>query len=197
MTDETKTSAARKLRFAVALLAVAIALLAFEAFYYFSAPPMDEEQRMLLTWQGIRAPDFSVTTIDGQTIHLADLKGKRVILNFWATWCVPCQVELPNFIKLRAETSPTNVVIIGLSTDDAATQKTFAQRCGINYALAVLQNVPSPYQDIITIPVTMTIDRNGVIQEAVLGPQDLKTLEKFANESDFSGTVKSAPDAAK
>jgi peroxiredoxin len=198
MADEITTTAAnpspQKFRFAVTLLAVAVALLAFEAVYYFSAPPLDQEQKALLAWEGVRAPDFSVTNLDGQAVRLADLKGKRVIVNFWATWCVPCLVEIPNFTKLRAETSPTNLVVIGLSTDDAATQKKFAQRNGINFPLAILQNVPSPYQDIDKIPVTMVIDRNGVIQHAVLGPQDLKALEKFAVEADFSGQVKSPPD---
>jgi peroxiredoxin len=197
MNDEPKSFAdkpsQRNFRFALTLLAVALALLAYESFYYFSAPPLDEEQKALVAWEGVRAPDFSVTNVDGQTIRLADLKSKRVIVNFWATWCVPCLVEVPNFIKLRAETSATNVVILGLSTDDTATQKTFAQRNGINYPLAILQNVPSPYQDMIKIPVTLVIDRDGVIQHAVLGPQDLKTLEKFSAEADFSGTVKPAP----
>ena len=184
----------RKFRFALTLLAVALALLAYVSFYYFSAPPLDADQKALLAWEGVRAPDFSVTNVDGQAVRLADLKGKRVILNFWATWCVPCLVEIPNFIKLRAETSPTNVVVLGLSADDAATQKTFAQRNGINYPLAILQNVPSPYRDIDKIPVTMVIDRNGVIQRVLFYAQDFKTLEKSAAEADFSGTVKSTPD---
>ena len=199
MTDEIKTTAdkasSQKFRFAVTLLTVVVALLAFESFYYFSAPPLDEEQKALLAWEGVHAPDFSVTNLDGQAIRLADLKGKRVIVNFWATWCMPCLVEIPNFIKLRAETSPTNVVILGLSTDDAATQKTFAQRNGVNYPLAILQNVPSPYQDIVKIPVTMVIDRNGVIQRVLFYAQDLKTLEKFSNETDYSGTVKASPNS--
>lgn len=196
MNEEIKAAAnpsPRKFRFVVTLLVVTLALLLFEALYYFSAPPMDEEQKMLLTWEGVRAPDFTVTNLDGQPVHLADLKGKRVILNFWATWCVPCLSEVPNFVKLRAEMSATNVFILGLSTEDTATQKTFEQRAGINYPLALLQNVPTPYQDIIKIPVTLVIDRNGMIQHAILGPQELKALEKFASEADYAGPVKSAP----
>jgi peroxiredoxin len=196
MTDEIKTSTdgarSKYFRFASTLMAVALALLAYVSFYYFSAPPLDADQKALVAWEGVRAPDFSVTNVDGQAVRLADLKGKRVVLNFWATWCEPCLVEIPNFIKLRAETSPTNVVILGLSADDAATQKTFAQRNGINYPLAILQNVPSPYQDIEEIPVTMVIDRNGVIQRVLFYAQDFKTLKKFAAEPDFAGTAKAA-----
>ena len=199
MTDEIKTSATNtsppKLRFAVTLLAVAVALLAFEAFYYFSAPPLDEEQKALLAWEGVRAPDFTVTNLDGQAIRLSDLKGKRVLVNFWATYCPPCLEETPNFVKLHAETSPANVAIIGLNTEDMATQKVFAQRNGVNYPLAILQNVPSPYQDIVKIPVTLVIDRNGVIQHVLFYAQDLKTLETFAAEADFAGALKAAPTA--
>jgi peroxiredoxin len=185
----------RRFGLALSLLAVALALLAYESFYYFSAPPLSAEQKALVAWEGVRAPDFSVTNIDGQAIRLADLKGKRVIVNFWATWCVPCLEEVPNFIRLRAETSPTNVVILGLSTDDATAQKTFAQRNGINYPLAVLQNVPSPYRDIAKIPVTLVIDRNGVIQHVVFSAQDFRTLKKFAVEPDFAGVAGAAPAA--
>jgi len=199
MADEIKTTAdgasSKKFRFALTLLAVALALLAYESFYYFSALPLDEEQKALVAWEGVQAPDFSVTNLGGQAVRLADLKGKRVLVNFWATWCVPCLVEIPNFIRLRAETLPTNLVILGLDTDDPATQKTFAQRNGVNYPLAILQHVPSPYQDVAKIPVTMVIDRNGVIQHVSFGAQDLQSLEKFATEADFAGPVKSPPNS--
>jgi peroxiredoxin len=201
MSDEPNISAdfpparpAVKLRWALGVLLVPLGLLAFEAFDYYSTPRLDVDQKALIAWEGIRAPDFSVTNVDGQAIRLSDFKGKRVILNFWATWCGPCQLEIPAFIKLRAEISPAKVVILGLSTDDAVTQRTFAHRNGINYVLAILQNVLSPYQDITKIPVTMVIDRNGVIQHVAFYAQDLKALEKFAAEPDFVGQVKSAPD---
>jgi thiol-disulfide isomerase/thioredoxin len=194
MSDNAKLlSARKKLRWVLSLLAVALALFGWEVFQVFSAPPLDPSQEALFAWQGAPAPDFSLTNLDGQAIHLADLRGKRVVLNFWATWCPPCVEEIPNFIKLRDATSPTNVVIIGISTDDPATQQAFAKKQGINYPLTLLQNVPSPYQDVDEIPVTMFIDRHGVIQHVLFGPQDFKTLEKYATESDFAGTVKPMP----
>jgi peroxiredoxin len=115
------------------------------------------------------------------------------VLNFWATWCAPCLEEIPDFVKLRSTTSPANVIILGISTDDLTPQGQFARRQGINYPLAPLQNMPSPYQDVDAIPVTMVIDRNGVFQHMLFGPQDFAELEKYATESDFTGTVKAAP----
>src|SRR5690348_11161624 len=200
MSDETKTPpansrspSARKLRWASSLLAVVLALLAVEAFYYFSAPPLDPAQKTLRAWQGVRAPDFTVTNLDGRPVRLADLKGKRVVLNFWATWCPPCLEEIPSLIKLRRATSPTNVVILGVSTDDLDTQKAFAQRQGINYPLSLMGNAPSPYQDVDTIPVTMVIDRHGIIQRVLFGPQEYADLKIYAAESDFTGTAEVAP----
>ena len=200
MSDKANTSAdnpqprsARQFRLALSLLAGALALLAFEAFRCFSAPPLDPEQKALLAWQGVRAPDFSATNLDGRAIHLADLKGKRVVLNFWATWCPPCLEEIPNFVKLRSANSSTNVVVIGISTDDLTAQKAFAQQHGVNYPFTLLQDMPSPYQDVDGIPVTMFIDRNGVIQHVLFGPQDFQTLEKYVTEPDFDGKVTAAP----
>jgi peroxiredoxin len=183
----------RKRRAAATLLTVALALLAFLAFRYFSASgAAGAEERMLRAWIGAKAPDFAVTNLDGQVVRLSDFKGRRVILNFWATWCPPCQAEIPAFIRLRAETSPTHLVILGLSTDAPEIQRVFALRHGVNYPLAVLHDVPVPYSDLTVIPVTLVIDEQGVIQNAVLGPQDLKTLEQFAarphfNDSSASG----------
>ena len=200
MDSEYKNSGARsplrpagQLRWVLGLITVVLALLTVEAFYYFSPPPLTPEQKALRAWQGVRAPDFFVTNLDGQTVHLADLRGKRVLLNFWATWCPPCVEEIPNFVKLRGATSPTTVTVLGVSPEDVASQKDFAKRQGINYPLTILQNVPSPYQDVDAIPVTMVIDRNGIFQYVLFGPQDLADLKKYASDSDFTGTVRAAP----
>lgn len=73
-------------------------------------------------WDKMKAgnvpPDFTATTIDGKTVKLSDLKGKVVLLDFWATWCGPCMMELPNVKKLYAETKDKGFEIIGISADE-------------------------------------------------------------------------------
>jgi len=192
MTNEPENlHTSRKLRLGAAFIAVVLSLLGVEALYYFAAP-QDPDQKALARWDGVPAPDFSVSTLDGQVIQLSGLKGRRVILNFWATWCPPCRQELPDFIRLRTE-APTNVVILGLSGEDEDTLKRFVKDNGINYPIAALKSIPSPYQDIAKIPVTMVVDRNGVIQHAVLGAQSFETLSRFAAEPDFGGHLRSPP----
>jgi len=82
----------------------------------------------LTQWEGVAAPDLLVTTLDGEKLRLDDLRGRRVVLNFWATWCGPCVKEIPHFIKLADETDNAELVIIGISREDGAVQKAFAEK---------------------------------------------------------------------
>ena len=138
-------------------------------------------------WVGQAAPDFSVTTLDGRTIQLRELKGKRVVLDFWATWCPPCVKEIPHFIKLRNEVSPEELVLVGISTEDVDTLKAFVKKAGVNYPIASADNLPSPYKDVEGIPTTFFIDRQGVIQDVFVGYHDFETLKKHALAGDFIG----------
>jgi thiol-disulfide isomerase/thioredoxin len=83
-------------------------------------------------YYGKEAPDMTLTTIDGNDIKLSQLKGKRVFLDFWATWCPPCKKELPELIKLRNEISPDNLVIIGISNESKKVIGDFGKKIKIN-----------------------------------------------------------------
>lgn len=144
-------------------------------------------------WLGVAAPDISVTTLDGQTLKLSELKGKRVVLDFWATWCPPCVQEIPHFIKLRSEAPTDDLAIVGISSEDAATLKSFVKKKGINYPIGSADDLPAPYKDVSGIPTTFFIDRKGVIQNVFVGYHDFANLKTHALAEDFAGEAKPAP----
>lgn len=150
----------------------------------------------LAKWEGVKAPDISVTTPDGRRIQLSQLKGKRVVLDFWATWCPPCRQEIPHFIKLFGETSPDDLIIVGISDEDAPTLANFVKKEGITYPIASATNLPHPYDEIESIPSTFFIDRKGIIQTVDVGYHDFDDLKKDALAKDYEGAPKDAPAAS-
>jgi peroxiredoxin len=144
-------------------------------------------------WEGVAAPDISMKTIDGKIIRLSELRGKRVILDFWATWCGPCVEEIPHFNRLYNETSRDDLVIIGISKEDPETVRSFAVKKGMHYALAGAEHWPSPYKDVRGIPTTFFIDRNGVMQSALIGSHGFDALKAKALAQDFKGEPRAAP----
>jgi len=144
-------------------------------------------------WIGVKAPDFTVTTLEGKQLRLSDLQGKRVLLDLFATWCPPCRREIPHFIALAKETSPDDLAIVGISYEDPAKLKAFVASEGINYPVASSNALPDPYGKTMTIPTTFVIDRNGVIQDVATGYHDLSELKALATEMDYTGPIKSPP----
>jgi thiol-disulfide isomerase/thioredoxin len=91
--------------------------------------------------RGKRAPEFSLRSVEGKKVSLSDYKGKAVLINFWATWCAPCKIEMPWLVSLRKQYAPQGFEILGVSEDDADTPRTklakFGQDQGLNYPLLV------------------------------------------------------------
>jgi peroxiredoxin len=135
-------------------------------------------------WIDIEAPDFTIKDLDGKPIKLSDFKGRRVILDFWATWCPPCKMEIPHFIKLREKYEQNDLVIIGISSEDQNTLRSFADKQKINYPLAIEQDMPAPYSDVTSLPTTFFIDRDGIIKKVLVGYHDLNQLDKTVIELD-------------
>jgi peroxiredoxin len=141
-------------------------------------------------WQGVQAPDFTVTTLVGKQITLSELRGKRVIVDIWATWCPPCQMEIPHFIQLVKESDANDLVVVGISNEGKDVLAQFVKEKGLNYSIASTTDLPSPYKDVESIPTTFFVDRKGIIQTVFRGYHDYEALKSAALAEDFTGAVK-------
>lgn len=127
---------------------------------------------------GFAAPDFTAQALDGTPVRLADLRGRPVVLNFWATWCPPCLQELPHLMDV-ARRSGDRLVILGIDNGEpAATVAAFANDRGLNYPVVLDSTfaVTDLYR-VDGLPTTFFIDRDGIIREMMMGPLTLATLQ--------------------
>ncbi len=131
-------------------------------------------------WKGKPAPDFTVQTLDGQELKLSELKGKRVVLDFWATWCPPCLKEIPHFNKLAQETPGDQLVIVGISNEPAAVLRKFQSAQKLAYPLASARLAQAPYSDITGIPTTFFLNAEGIIERVFVGYHDYEELKSAA-----------------
>ena len=132
---------------------------------------------------GKSAPDFELTKLDGTNVKLSDLKGKKVILNFWATWCGPCQQEMPDMEAFYKE-HKENVEILAVNytpSEKVGEEKVsnFIKEKGITFPVLLDKNidVTTAYK-VITIPTSYFIDTKGVIQDKFIGPMTQKRWRK-------------------
>ena len=132
------------------------------------------------TASGPIAPDFKLKDLDGNSFSLSETKGKVVILDFWATWCPPCRMEIPHFKELYQRYKRKGLVIVGVALDRGGVPvvKSFVQTNNINYPILIGdQIVVVSYGGIRSIPTTFIIDRKGHIVEKIVGYRDKEFFE--------------------
>jgi peroxiredoxin len=123
---------------------------------------------------GKPAPDFTLASLDGKNVTLSDYRGQAVLLNFWATWCGPCKIEMPWFIELQKEYGPQGLQIVGVAMDDASKEEIqkFIQEMGVNYTILLgKEAVGQQYGGVDVLPTTFFIDRDGKIVSREFGLQ--------------------------
>ena len=136
--------------------------------------------------QGKAAPDFALASLDGKKVKLSDFRGKAVLLNFWATWCSPCKIEMPWFEQLQKQYGPDGLVVLGVAMDDSepATIAKFASDLGVNYQVLLgTDKVSDDYGDVQYLPTTFYIARDGTIVDKMTGLLDRKEIESAVKKT--------------
>jgi thiol-disulfide isomerase/thioredoxin len=125
--------------------------------------------------RGKPAPEFTLVTLDGKKVSLSDYKGRPVLVNFWATWCAPCKVEMPWFEEFNKQYAGQGFVILGLADDVDAGKDAIAKvahRTGVTYPILLTDGkVQKSYAPggMDYLPMSFYVDRNGVIAEETAG----------------------------
>jgi peroxiredoxin len=121
------------------------------------------------------APDLQLTLLDGTKVSLADLRGKVVVLNFWATWCVPCREEMPEFVKAQRELGDRGVQFVGIAIDQPDKVDAFAAELQLNYPALVggygaIELSKAMGNRLGALPFTVIVNRAGRVAHTQLGP---------------------------
>ncbi|MBI2847216.1 MAG: TlpA family protein disulfide reductase [Chloroflexi bacterium] len=118
------------------------------------------------------APDFRLASLDGNTLSLSELRGRPVLVNFWATWCGPCRAEMPILEKVHRDKASEGLVILGVDVgEDERTVRAFVRDFQLSFPVLLdrAQKVTEQYR-ILGIPTSFLIDRNGIIRFVKVGP---------------------------
>jgi len=145
--------------------------------------------------QGKPAPDFELQTPDGKTVHLSDFRGKGVLLNFWATWCVPCKVEMPWFVELQKQYGSQGLQVLGIAMDDANPEDIakFAKELGVNYPIVIgKEAVGDAYGGIPFLPATFYVGRDGKVVDKIYGLKSRSDIEDDIKKSLAQGQISAA-----
>lgn len=129
----------------------------------------------------IAAPDFKLKDLRGKEVSLSDLKGKRVFVNFWATWCPPCKAEMPELEKLYQETKDSDLVIIAVDLgEDKATVQKFIEKNKYNFQVLLdTNNEAAALYGIRSIPTSYFIDKDGYIVNGKIGAMNLEEMKSY------------------
>ena len=116
--------------------------------------------------KGDSAPDFTLKTLDGKQLQLSSLRGKAVMLNFWATWCEPCKIETPWLVELQKKYGDQGFQVLGVAMDDAGEKAIgeFARKMQMNYPVLLgKEKVADEYGGVEGLPTNYFIDRSGKV----------------------------------
>lgn len=162
---------------ALVIVALAVALMLYSGFRVArrsgpTAPPRIAKSTV--------APDFSLESLEGKNVRLSDLRGKAVLLNFWATWCTPCKIEMPWFVEMQKQYGPEGLQIVGVAMDDASKEDIakFAKDMGVNYPILIgKEDVGDLYGGVPAMPESFFIGRDGNLVDKIIGLKGRSDIE--------------------
>jgi peroxiredoxin len=166
------------------ILAVVVGMLATGK--WISIKQNSSRRALMPNPMGSIAPDFTLPSVDGQKVKLSDYRGKAVLLNFWATWCSPCKVEIPWFLELEKQYGPQGLVVIGVSMDDDSKEQVakFSRDMKIDYPVLVgTDDVADTYGGVDGLPTTFYIGRDGKI---------VKRMQGLGSHSEIEDSIRAA-----
>ena len=146
-----------------------------------ASPPRPKENAIAAGEIGSQLPDFSVKDLQGREISSADLRGKVVLIDFWATWCQPCKKEMPGYQKLEDRYGSRGFAVVGFKFDtmmDMEDPVLFAKKIGVRYPLAVAaDDLKQKFGSIEGLPTTMLYDRQGILRKKTIGFEYTNVIE--------------------
>jgi peroxiredoxin len=127
-----------------------------------------------------QAPEIVLTDLNGKRVDLHAYRGKVVLLNFWATWCAPCQLEMPRFVAWQTEYVSRGLRVIGISMDDdPELARKLYKKLRVNYPVMMgNEKIGELYGGVLGLPVTFLIDSHGVVRAKFQGETDLNAMEE-------------------
>jgi thiol-disulfide isomerase/thioredoxin len=153
-------------------LALVVVALVAAAMLYFGFHMARRSGPTPLVTKASPAPDFTLESLDGKSVRLSDLRGKAVLLNFWATWCGPCKIETPWLVELQKQYGSQGLQVIGVAMDDSGKDEIakFAKDMGVNYPVLIgKEAVGDDYGGVPALPESFFIGRDGKIVDKIIG----------------------------
>src|ERR1700724_1884046 len=152
-----------------------------------AALPTPKEVLVAAGEVGSHLPDFALKDLQGHEISSADLHGKVVLVDFWATWCGPCKKEMPGYQKLLDRYRSRGFAVVGFKFDtmaDTEDPAQFARKMGVHYSLAVAPDeLKQKFGGIEGLPTTLLYDREGILRKKVIGFEYTDAFESAINSS--------------
>ncbi|HEV2986930.1 MAG TPA: TlpA disulfide reductase family protein [Candidatus Angelobacter sp.] len=156
------------------LLLLGLAAIGFAGCKQHAANPAQPTESSIPAGEiGSRLPEFSEVDLQGRQVSSADLRGKVVLIDFWATWCQPCKKEMPAYQKLLERYGPRGFAVVGFKLDmmpDTEDPVLFAKKIGVHYPLAIARDdLKQKFGGIKGLPTTLLYDRRGMLRKKIIG----------------------------